>query len=80
MALSDESYQKVLPQAETFESEGGLYKHIRGYARVASSLGNGGTKLQPIFKWYSTVGEIPRPVANITQLMSLRVLASWAIL
>jgi len=35
MALNDKSYREVLPRAETFEKEGGLYKHIRGYARGA---------------------------------------------
>jgi NosR/NirI family nitrous oxide reductase transcriptional regulator len=33
--LSDEAFHEVLPDAETFESEDGIYKHVRGYASNA---------------------------------------------
>lgn len=34
--LNDETYREILPGAEIFESEDGLYKHVRGYAATES--------------------------------------------
>ncbi len=36
MAMNEESYREVLPGVETFETEDGLYKHIRGYRSDAN--------------------------------------------
>ena len=36
LELNEESYQEVLPGAETFESRDAGYKHIRGYSPNAS--------------------------------------------
>lgn len=33
--MNEDAYREVLPGAETFESESGLYKHIRGYTASA---------------------------------------------
>lgn len=35
-ALNDELFAQVLPAAEVFESEDGLYKHVRGYVTDAA--------------------------------------------